>query len=113
METCVTFDKVKVLIYELICCEIWKQQVFPLLKAQVIQSNSYRAYIVVFHEAVICNLLEVIMYHRTAVENADNYLLELIDYCYRKFLGLTKRSVFNFPPSQTCTNKAESRGGRL
>lgn len=44
----------------------------------------------IYHEAVICNLLEVILYHRTAVDNADNYLLEMIDYCYRKLLYLLK-----------------------
>jgi hypothetical protein len=29
--------------------------------------------------------LEVLLYHRTALEAADDVLVELIDYCYRKF----------------------------
>jgi hypothetical protein len=33
--------------------------------------------------------LEIILYHRTACENSQDSLLELIDYCYRKFLSLT------------------------
>jgi len=31
------------------------------------------------------NFLEVMLYHRTACEGADDTLVELIDYCYRKF----------------------------
>ena len=37
----------------------------------------------VFHESVLVNLLETVLYHRTAVDAADDYLLELVDYCYR------------------------------
>jgi zinc finger MYND domain-containing protein 10 len=30
------------------------------------------------------------LYHRTAAESCDDGLVELIDYCYRKFVGLTQ-----------------------
>jgi hypothetical protein len=33
-------------------------------------------------------LLEVILYHRTACESSDDALVELIGYCYRKFVNL-------------------------
>jgi len=39
-----------------------------------------------YHEASICNLLEVMLYHRTACENSEDALAELIDYCYRKMI---------------------------
>ena len=39
----------------------------------------------------MCNLLEVFLYNRTACENADDVLVELIDYCYRKFSNLVRR----------------------
>lgn len=41
-----------------------------------------------YHEASVVNLLEVMLYHRTAAESCDDALVELIDYCYRKFLAL-------------------------
>jgi len=44
-----------------------------------------------YHEASVTNLLEVVLYHRTACENADDVLVELIDYCYRKFCALQVR----------------------
>ena len=43
-----------------------------------------------YHEATVTNLLEIILYHRTACENSQDSLVELIDYCYRKFLNLTQ-----------------------
>lgn len=52
--------------------------------------STFRSYICVYHEASICNLLEVLMYHRTAVSSDEDALVELIDYCYRKLLGVTK-----------------------
>jgi len=45
-----------------------------------------------YHEASICNLLEVLLYHRTACESSEDALVELIDYCYRKFIAMTNRA---------------------
>ena len=45
----------------------------------------------VYHEASVLNLLEVMLYHRTACNSADDVLVELIDYCYRKFVALTEK----------------------
>lgn len=36
----------------------------------------------IYHEVVVCNLLEVILYHRSAIESADEYLIEVINYCH-------------------------------
>ena len=41
-------------------------------------------YLVVYHEAVICNMLEVMLFHYTAVKESNEYLIEIIDYCYHK-----------------------------
>jgi hypothetical protein len=32
------------------------------------------------------NVLECFLYHRTATEACEETLVELIDYCYRKFV---------------------------
>lgn len=52
-----------------------------MLKDHLLNVAMYRSYIVIYHEAVVCNLLEVILYHRTAVDAAEEFLVELIDYC--------------------------------
>lgn len=93
METFSNHDKVKFLIYDLICTEIWKQKVLPLIKNTITKQNPYRSYLAVYHEAVVCNILEIILFSRTAVESAENYLIDLIDYGYRKLVSLSK--LFN------------------
>lgn len=85
MEAIVTYDKMKVLIYDLLCTEVWKQKLLPFLKSQLTQINSVRSYMTVYHEVSTVNFLEVLLYHRNACEGADDVLVELIDYCYRKF----------------------------
>jgi hypothetical protein len=47
-----------------------------------------------YHEASICNLMEVMLYHRTACESSEDALVELIDYCYRKFVNMTHRGEY-------------------
>jgi zinc finger MYND domain-containing protein 10 len=41
-----------------------------------------------YHEATVVNLLEVLMFHREAIEDCQDSMIELISYCYRKFLWL-------------------------
>ena len=92
--------QIGVLIYDLIMSETWKHKVYPLIKFDLTKITSIKSYLAVrsllvqqnyqlYHEASVCNLLEIILYHRTACENSQDQLVELIDYCYRKFLGLT------------------------
>jgi predicted component of viral defense system (DUF524 family) len=88
MESLVTFDKIQVLIFDLLTSEVWKQKVLPLCQKSIQNLSSFRAYITIYHEASVCNLLQVILYYRTAIESADQSLLELTDYAYRKILRL-------------------------
>ena len=73
--------------------EAWKEKIFPIVSGQVAKMSTFRSYICIYHEATITNLLEVLMYHRTAVSSDEDALVELIDYCYRKLLGVTKLSA--------------------
>ena len=83
MESISTFDKVKTLIYELLVSEAWKDNLLPLLEEDVSKVSTLKGYLVLFQEAVLCNLLETIVYHRTALDAAGEHLVELMDYCYR------------------------------
>ena len=81
-------NKVKDLIYDLIVSETWKAHLFPLLKDHLLKLSSVKAYVLLYHEAIICNMLEIMLFHKVACEAADDALLELVDYCYRKLLKL-------------------------
>jgi len=47
-----------------------------------------------YHESSVANLLEIMLYHRTACESSEDGLVELIDYCYRKFLNITNKADY-------------------
>ena len=75
-------NKVEMLIHDLLVAEAWKDNVYPHLTKHFASTSNLKSYMTVYHEATIVNLLEVIMYHRSACEEADDSLVELIDYCY-------------------------------
>lgn len=86
LDECVSQDKLKLLIYDLIMTEIWKKKVLPLLKPSLPKFNTFRSYIAVYHEAVVCNMLEILLYHRTAVDESGEFLVDVVDYAYEKLV---------------------------
>ena len=91
MEAFVTHDKITPLVSDLLTAEAWKSKVLPLIIGDVAKLSSIKSYLCLYHEASVCNLLEVMLYHRTACEGSEDALVELIDYCYRKFIDLTAK----------------------
>ena len=89
MEQFVTHDKIGLLIQSLLTAEVWKEKIFPQISEKVASLSSFKSYICIYHEAAICNLLEVLLYHRTAISSNEDALVELIDYCYRKMVRMT------------------------
>lgn len=84
----------RTLVHDLLVTEAWKEKLFPIIKNDIAKVTSIKSYMCLYHEATICNLLEVMMYHRTACESGEDALVELIDYCYRKFVSLTSKADF-------------------
>ena len=94
MDAFVTFDKISLLVVDLLTAETWKAKIFPLIKEDVAKLSSIKSYICMYHESSICNLLEVMLYHRTACESSEDALVELIDYCYRKFVAINNKAEY-------------------
>lgn len=92
MEAFVTGDKISHLIHTLLSAEAWKEKIFPKISGHVAKMSSFKSYICIYHEASICNLLEVLLYHRTAISSDEDSLVELIDYCYRKMVNMTYKA---------------------
>lgn len=82
----------ELLVKDLITAETWKAKIFPLIHKDVAALSSIKSYMCMYHEASICNLLEVMLYHKTACESSDDALVEIIDYCYRKFISLNQKA---------------------
>ena len=64
-----------------------------MIKNEITSFNSLKIYLAVYHEAVVCNMLEVMLYHYTAVKESKALLIEVIDYCYKKITPQIAKSV--------------------
>ena len=92
MEDLVTYEKVALLVRELLVVEAWRERIFPgVIKtlralltdpatARDAHGATLRLYFILYHEATLANLLEVVLYHDYAMAAADEMILELVDY---------------------------------
>eukprot|EP00928_Gymnodinium_smaydae_P002100 TRINITY_DN10738_c0_g1_i1.p1 TRINITY_DN10738_c0_g1~~TRINITY_DN10738_c0_g1_i1.p1 ORF type:complete len:640 (+),score=174.28 TRINITY_DN10738_c0_g1_i1:126-2045(+) len=83
-----TLEKGPQLVYDLILIELWKDKIWPLVKSGISKFSSLRTYIPVYHEASICNLIEICLFHRTTCEEMGDALVDLVDFCVRKLRHL-------------------------
>ncbi len=47
---------------------LWKEKVLTHIKETAANMNSMKVYLALYHESVVCNILEVLMFHRTAID---------------------------------------------
>ncbi|CAM9224517.1 unnamed protein product, partial [Laminaria digitata] len=91
LESLLTFDKLGVVVHELLAIEAWKEHVLPrLLETERAKSGkcTMRLYFVLYHEATLSDFLKVAMFHGHICEQAGDSLIELVDYCARKMTML-------------------------
>lgn len=99
-----TQEKVPTLIFDLMLIEVWKEKIWPLIKAKIAKFSSLRTYIPVYHEASASNLLEICLFHRTTCEEAGDALIDLVDYCVRKL-----RYLLAYPNDQLIRQVASAK----
>lgn len=85
-EYMISHDKVTTLVHELLLMEVWKEKLFPLLGQHLSEHvDSVSAYMLLFYEASVANLLEMIFFEDEAFEAlAEDYSVELVDWCARQ-----------------------------
>lgn len=88
LEALVTFDQLGLLVHELLVVEAWRQNLFHRCKDTLAKQCSIRGYYILYHEATLCNLLEVILYHDYVAEAMGDAVVELVDYCARRLTYL-------------------------
>ncbi|KAF6262535.1 hypothetical protein COO60DRAFT_1675619 [Scenedesmus sp. NREL 46B-D3] len=98
LELLLSLDKLSVLVQELLVIEAWKERLFPLLKEHLAEHiDSATSYLLLYHEAAIANLLEVLLFHRHACEALDeDVLLELADWSMRKLAHLNSGAAHTY-----------------
>jgi hypothetical protein len=88
LESILLYEKLGTLIDNLITIEAWKEFVYPKLLDRVAGRNNIRIYFVLYHEATLVNLLEVLLYHKHVITTGGEKLIELVDYIARKMTRL-------------------------
>ncbi len=76
-------DKLKLLIKELYTVNTFKEKVYPTIKDKIIKLCSIKTYFILYHEAVLVNLIENFLYSITACLAAEDYLVDVIEYAYK------------------------------
>ena len=95
LETFVQHEKIKDLITELYLSWAFKKYIYPKIAKEIIDINSVKTYIILYHEAVIVNLLENFFFHVTACTTAEEHIVDLIEYCYEyssKLINVNKKT---------------------
>eukprot|EP00003_Mantamonas_plastica_P012728 TRINITY_DN2269_c2_g1_i1.p1 TRINITY_DN2269_c2_g1~~TRINITY_DN2269_c2_g1_i1.p1 ORF type:complete len:332 (+),score=91.61 TRINITY_DN2269_c2_g1_i1:39-998(+) len=113
-EALISYDKMKVLVHELLAIELWKHKVWDQVKEKMAKSVFLIPYTLLYHEAVIINLLEVIMFHQESHESLDDSVIELVDYCHRKLeFFVNKDNWEESVPTQESGEYEDSEEGRV
>jgi len=109
LETFVTYEMMKPLIGELFICNQFRTYIYPRIKSEVIKRSSLKAYICLYHEAVVVNLLENFFFHVTACQASEDLIIDVIEYCYSKISKLlnVKRKYGNFSDEEKLNLKSE------
>ena len=102
LESILTFDKLDVLIHDLLVIEAWKENVYPELLDRVAGRNSMRVYFILYHEATLVNLFEVLFYHKHVCQAGSEKMLEMVDYAARKLTRL--QSGYDFKVHSPLSN---------
>jgi hypothetical protein len=84
LEAILTFNKMPVLINDLLSIEAWKDFIYPKIVSRLAGRNSMRLYFILYHEATLVNLLEIILYHKHVCSALGENMIELVDYVARK-----------------------------
>ncbi|KAL0238154.1 hypothetical protein GEMRC1_012627 [Eukaryota sp. GEM-RC1] len=85
-----SFDKVKVLISELLVLDTWISTVFSSqIDSHSQLKNSPKTYFVLFHLGSLTNLLECVFYNKDALASSSDLLLDFVDFCTRMARCLT------------------------
>jgi len=103
LEALVTHDKLKVILHELIAIEAWRENVLTdQVKLYIGENCSIKGYHLLYHEAALCNLLEVVLYHDYVAQACGDTILDLLDYCCRRvaFLCSGEAASMKRPPEE-------------
>ncbi|GAX77785.1 hypothetical protein CEUSTIGMA_g5228.t1 [Chlamydomonas eustigma] len=98
VELLVSHDRVKTLVHDLLAIEAWRELVLPHLEKHIAQNvDSVSTYMLLYHECMVTNLLEITLFHSNVSEAIpEEHMLELADWVYRKVVYLNSKKAESF-----------------
>jgi hypothetical protein len=93
LEYFVTYEKIKELIAELFTISNFKSYIYPRIKSRIPENAFCKVYICLYHEAVVVNLLENFFFHVTACQASEDFIIDVIEYCYNKISKVINNKI--------------------
>ncbi|XP_028397548.1 zinc finger MYND domain-containing protein 10-like [Dendronephthya gigantea] len=91
-ELLISYEKIPVLIHDVLVSEIWRNKVLPLiLDSEFKPGTTLPIYMVLFHEVSLISLLETTMFYKESCEAAGDNIIDLVDFCHRQIACLIAR----------------------
>ncbi|KAJ3320456.1 Zinc finger MYND domain-containing protein 10 [Boothiomyces sp. JEL0866] len=87
-ELFVTYQKLDCIIHDLFLINAWKKNIYPSLEKSLVKGNSLTAYFLLFHEATVLNLIQILFFHPHAVKSAGDGVLDLMNLISEKLAAL-------------------------
>merc|ERR1711970_231800 len=113
-----SFDKLPVLVHELVLIETWKAKAMKTLHNELeALRSSVKPYLIMYQEAVLANLLECALFSEAAAQAVGEAgLVELVDWCTRKITylnSMTNEEIEEPHRKKTAKEYAEEMGPNL
>lgn len=87
VESFTSLDRLPVLVNDLLVAELWRERVLPELSSALDSSRTLvRPSLVLYHETVLVNMLELFLFSPDACASLGDSALDLAAYCHRRLL---------------------------
>merc|ERR1711988_1538150 len=118
VDALMSFDKLPVLVHELVLIETWKWKAMPALQEDLENlKSSVKPYLIMYQEAVLANLIECCLFSESATQAVGEAgLVELVDWCTRKVMylnSMTREEIEEPHRKNTAKEYAQEMGPNL
>lgn len=102
--------RTKVLVHDLFSAFVWRKNILPKLTMK----DSIVVYSIGYHELIVVNLLEMILYNGSGCEALEDSALDLVDYCVHsltQLIGLVHKGFLDEEKEEIAAENTEFKLG--